>query len=402
MVFNKGIKELSPELRLLLICAQGFTEPDDKLDTIITPQIDWDLFIGLAIHHRVYPLIYKSLSRLNNNVVPSHVINTLQQAYRKNTLIAVNMAGEMVRVLNCFIEKGVKSLILKGSPLALKLYGDINLRPSKDIDILVDPKDLEIAAGILEEQGYSNITFDWTMTPRQEKSYLEKFHHLVFYNTERNVYLELHWKLHGFGLRALCLANIEQTDVEMAGCIVPVMQDEMWLMYLIIHGCWHRWFRLRWLCDIDRFIRLASIDWDKLKFMFDKSGSNLILHQTIILLHILCNLTVPDSIVKAVHADKKAWKQAISIIEQLSTRIDININHNSYWKNFMINNGYRLQLCSGWGGKLNYISAIFQPIKEDFKAIDLPDSLYPLYYLIRPLTWLNRRTGNSMRKGYKK
>jgi hypothetical protein len=367
---------------------------------ILLPQsVNWDLFLHLAVYHRLFPLAYKTLCSLNNPAVPAEVINALQQEYRQNALRSLCMTGEMVRIINSFEENGIQCLVLKGHPLAFKLYGDFALRPSKDIDILVEPQKLEQAEKILKEEGYINNTYDFPMTPRQKRSQINQLKHYIYFNSERNICLEIHWKIHHIDLGLPALSNLCAGKLEIAGSMVPVMADEEWLWFLMVHGCGHKWFRLRWLCDIDRFMRQSNcLDWDKIIFMANKSGLKIILHQTMILLKELFALPIPAGLKQSVLHDDKAWDLAKTVINKLVDKED-NISELQflYLKNSILMINYNLKLYSGFSNKLAYISSLCKPIGQDYKLISLPDSLYPLYYFIRPFAWLWRRI--SIAKG---
>ena len=41
--------------------------------------IDWNLFIELALHHRVYPLLYAKIKSVPNELVPKFVIQVIER-----------------------------------------------------------------------------------------------------------------------------------------------------------------------------------------------------------------------------------------------------------------------------------------------------------------------------------
>jgi len=45
--------------------------------------MDWDYFLKLAMHHRIYPLVYLKLKEVAPKLTPSHVLQTLQVEYKK-------------------------------------------------------------------------------------------------------------------------------------------------------------------------------------------------------------------------------------------------------------------------------------------------------------------------------
>ncbi|WP_148449242.1 nucleotidyltransferase family protein, partial [Paenibacillus ihuae] len=61
-------------------------------------EINWEQFVRLTLHHRVYPFIYPKLSRMQNELVPALVSERLQREYRRNTVQMLQLSGEMGRI----------------------------------------------------------------------------------------------------------------------------------------------------------------------------------------------------------------------------------------------------------------------------------------------------------------
>lgn len=199
--------------------------------------------------------------------------------------------------------------MLKGAPLAWRLYGDIAIRSSKDIDILVPPDELEKVHGILENEGYRRIETEFPMqnfTSRQLQILTRAFHHdfhVSYRHSTKNVYIEIHWKL-GNSINELPFSNESDiTRIEVVGSPLPVLSDEDWLLYLMLHGACHAWFRLRWMVDIAKFVQQESIHWEKTAFMARDFGVQSILHQSLILANGLLAAPVPPNFLSIVAHD---------------------------------------------------------------------------------------------------
>jgi hypothetical protein len=48
---------------------------------------------------------------------------------------------------------------------------------------------------------------------------------------------------------------------------------------------------------------------------------------------------------------------------------------------------YSYQMRVGWRNKMNYILSLWRPTVSDIRLISLPGPLYPLYYVIRLVTF---------------
>ena len=81
--------------------------------------MDWDYFLKLAMHHRIYPLVYLKVKEIASELAPSHVLQTLQIEYQKNTFQMLHLSGEMERISKLFTENQIRSLFLKDQLLLI-------------------------------------------------------------------------------------------------------------------------------------------------------------------------------------------------------------------------------------------------------------------------------------------
>lgn len=109
--FKLNLNLFPKELRVLLEILK--TESNEifllnKKELFI--DINWGRFLHLARHHRVYPLIYTKLKMIDGNLIPSQVIQTLYQEYKKNTLQMLLLSGEMEKISRLFTENQIRLL----------------------------------------------------------------------------------------------------------------------------------------------------------------------------------------------------------------------------------------------------------------------------------------------------
>ena len=381
-------RKICPELWLMLASADADVT---KTQNLLHEPINWDLLLQMAVHHRVYPLVYKTLNQINNPSIPKHVLDVLQLKYQVNVMQALDITGETIRMVNCFESHGIHVVVLKGAPLAWRLYGDIAIRPSRDIDILIPSEELEKAIKILEDEGYCNEIPENIMTSRQLQIFFKSNHnycrHFGYLHSKKKILLELHWKL-GYGLPMPTERNIKK--IEVFGNPIPVLTDDEWLLFLISHGAGHAWFRLRWLVDIAKFMQYDGIDWERIVFIAGMAGMQSILNQALIVANQLLAVSVPPICLSSMNHDQLAWRltsMAMNIcLANLNNEIkesnDEYINH--------LTKIYNAQLRIGWKTKFKYVLHFLDPHINDIKFISLPDSLYSLYYMIRPFTWFIR------------
>jgi len=380
----------SPEFKLLFTCLRGRVGEKERelLDAVTVEGINWDFFMGLAVHHGIYPLVYQYLSTLDNAVLPLAVVCSLREKFRENMSKSLQMTGELVKLIQLMEQNGIRVLVLKGFLLGHKLYGNVALRPAHDLDILVWPEEVDKASKIIEAQDYERIFPGCTGTPKQLRNWMKTQHHFSYWQKDKQISLELHWRLghHGLDIPLTCV-KICQIQVQIAKQSMSILGAEELLLSLALHGASHGWFRLKWLCDIGMILRQAEFSWQKLYRLTRSLGFESVLNQTIVLVHELLAVQVPDNIADTVFKDLQARKLADMTIPFITKHYHRNTGVSLYyWQK-----KYELNLRYGWRRKLSFIHGHFLPTDADIELIALPAYFYFIYYLLRPFTWLGRK-----------
>lgn len=384
---------LPPELKLILLCLQRrTTEKKPEIINAPLPGYNWDLFMRMAMHHRVYPLVYRYLSTSRHMTVPRDVERMLQQKSRETAAKALQMTGELLKVLRTMTEKGIRAVVLKGFPLGYRQYGDMALRPSRDLDILVWPEDLEKARKVIEAHGYAQTYPCFPETPGRLRHWMKTQHHIEYLHQDKEICLELHWKL-GNQDMDLPLSEIGDrlTYIMLAGQPVLMPGTEELLLFLVLHGASHAWFRLRWLCDIAAILQQGGFSWERLYKLIKYLDMETLFNQAIILARDLLAAPVPDKIAAGLAQDRKA-QQLVDMALPIIAADDFNPANLVMGKPFYFHHKrYQFGIRCGWKRKLAHIHGCFSPREKDIGLISLPDNLYFLYYLLRPLTWFGQR-----------
>jgi hypothetical protein len=95
-----------------------------------------------------------------------------------------------LRAIAMLASAGVRSAVLKGPLMGEEIYGDPGRRPSSDIDLLVAPEDLQIAASVIRELGYGAAT-DYLAD-----NGLPLLHLMLQHERRELPTIELHWRVH--------------------------------------------------------------------------------------------------------------------------------------------------------------------------------------------------------------
>ncbi len=370
------------ELELLLDIIK--TENDDSLEELkkeLFAEIDWDFFLQLARHHRVYPVIYTKLIKIDNRMIPKNVIRTLFKEYQKNTFQMLHLSGEMEQVSKLFTENQIRLLFLKGPVIAADLYGDISLRTSKDLDLLIPLDSLEKAEKLLLSLGYEK-----EMVPNILNEWKWRYHHVVYYHPSRNIQLEIHWRLQPFPLREPRFNELWERKRIGSITSYPVyfLGNEDLFLYLVSHGARHGWFRLRWLLDIDKLLR-KGLNFEIIKIIMKKYQNRHIVGQALILASGLLKTPIEKGGGKLTEGSDSKKMAQNTLVFIKDTESLTNIMTTKYYKRYLRSLMSTLQ-------KFLYCLILLYPSSSDAKTLRLPKSIHFLYFPLRPFLSAWRKT----------
>lgn len=214
------------EAALLITCLRG-------LPIIVPDDTDWDEVLRLALNHGVLPMIYQSLLEQGTKM-PGFFTAAAQQS----RIAARKLASELEGLLGEFAEQGIEVLPLKGPAMAVALYGDVALRPSVDLDLLVRRRDYRRAEAWLSNNGF---------VARPASDYNRQFR-------RSGLSVELHFKL-----ASPQFCSFDADDIwdrsnrdEFRGRPIRAMDEEGLVLFLCAHGLKHGFSRLIWILDLAR------------------------------------------------------------------------------------------------------------------------------------------------------
>lgn len=245
-------------LRVLCGCLGTALAPGTAALAATMRPADWNSFLYLAtIRHRVAPVVATHLSALNP---PPEVAEELSRDVRFCTLETLRQGAALRELLASAGEAGITPVILKGIPLAEKLYGAAGNRHARDIDLLVGPSQIRTMAGILDELGYAPAPV-YRLRGRLvgTRALAQECYDLEYVGGRGHLPVEIHWRTSHYagwpdftGSEALT----EAQDTSIGTVRVPT--DSANLVYLAGHGSMHAWARLKWLADIGRLAMIRG------------------------------------------------------------------------------------------------------------------------------------------------
>jgi hypothetical protein len=395
--------DFSPEIRLLLYCLQHSPDEIDSLGVkqLYTSGINWDIFIELIDKHRVAPNIYRKIQKLKNGILPEHIYEVLKIRYQKDLANALNITAELVRLTTLFNQNNIPVISVKGPVLAVLLHGDCGARSYGDLDFLIPIAYYEKTDWLLRKAGYKNVYFELPLNKNQFAYLSKSIHHFGYTSNERRLSVEIHWRFFDYSRYFTCdFFQLQQTaqKITISGTAVQTLSDQDTHLYLYAHGAIHCWYRLKWLCDVVDFSeKYAPINWDQLIERSIELGMRRALAQGALLAHTLLEMTLNDKVRMLINDEKiipKLVHNACKVIKQKENRT---LPTGREWITIKMN---ILNLKKDSGYKLATILQDLRVSPEDMYTVHLPDKLFFLYYILRPILiiWRNLLKSNRIKK----
>lgn len=394
-MFDEKLRQLSPEFRLLLACCQPDTEQTNPEELLAFSRrgVQWPEFLRLAERHQVTSLAYRNLKHCAQEIAPPEAMKAIKDrsdARRRSSLI---LAGELAKLSRVFAAAGVRVIPLKGPALSLQLYNDLTLRSFVDLDLLARPEDLDTVEEALFSAGLVRAAPDFALSPRQRAYFMRIGRHYAYIHPQNRFHVELHWRLwpnpHLLPPNQTAQAFERCQSINLAGNPVPILADEDNLAFLAIHGASHKWTSLKWLCDLVALINhLENAQWQRLADAAMQTNLRRPLAQGLALVNALFNLPLPGSARAAIQEDRRIQElvqlafTALTVATPSEPQGNLHrFYHTQYlWK---LNDSFEYRLIALENFWLD-------PFARDWKDIHIPDALFPLYIILRPLLWFRR------------
>jgi len=251
----------SGEDRLISLSTLALEDDEKKreLEKIIAEEIDWQDFSG----RETSLLIYHNFKKLSlESFIPPPIKESLERYFLSNTGYNIISLENLARVLKILNGNKIPVIVLKGAALCETVYPHLGARSFCDLDIMVQPKDLQMVKRELERLDYS-----FPPTAAQ--------HHLVTCpSSNHSLPLEVHWDLVNetspFQKYAFKLSMErfweEAIPLKIRGTDALSLSLEHQLIYLAVHMLKEGYANRKWLVDIYLLLKSfkGKINWDKL------------------------------------------------------------------------------------------------------------------------------------------
>lgn len=357
--------------------------------------VDWDRVARIAVRHGVSALVVDALEQADI-AVPDRLLRVA----RRRVTATLRQAGEAVRLRKCFADADIPVLFLKGTALAVRLFGRIELRDAVDIDLAVAADNLPSAWRILDQAGYRRIIPRQELSPETRRLFVwaakDSFHR----HGDHGMVVELHWRLSDDlpdpGVPPL---RRWQEVAAMRGEPLATLADEELFIYLCTHGAAHLWARLKWLVDVGAMISASDDGGMRYWARAQASGAGRAAASAFFLLNELMGRPLPEGfpVSRPLRVQALNWL-TLRVIRAGDGERDLADTAYRGWAELTA----KLLIAPGMANLLSVVRRVLFSA-EDIGALGLPMALSFLYPLLRIPLLIVRRWRRSARRstGYR-
>jgi hypothetical protein len=306
---------------------------------------------------------------------------------KKQQFKAMTLVRELALLDVIFEKNQIPYLSIKGPAFGQLIYGDFDTKNSRDLDILVDQSKLLEVCHLLIKNGFKLLAGFLTYNNKQQQAFIKEENQLLFMHEERKIMVEVHWRL--FANQYLLPLEFdslykERQEVKLANRLIPCPSNEVVFVYLCCHGGKHAWEMLYWLHEITTL--LQKKEWLKMNTVLELIKAHKL--ERIVALAVdlsedLLNLRTPKDLKSVSNSvDVEELKEAcISRIKQ------VGVESSSDFSTNILKLKFKMKLKSGLRYKINNLKL---HSRNDYKLVKLPESLFFLYFWLRPFFWIRR------------
>lgn len=299
----------------------------------------------------------------------------------------------LLRLVGVLESTGIAVLAYKGPVLSLQLYGDLGLRDSVDLDLVVTPERYADARRALIDMG---LTASESRSERQERALFRWLGHACF-ATEAGERVELHWRLaplqFPFALSPEdALGRAERLNV--AGVPMRVMEHGDLVATLAMHGARHLYERVEWLAALARLL-LDDV----------RPAEALIAHAERVRARRMLIVSAGVAIRVLGAPLGEGWRTALTndpegdALAQEIAELVVRCGRSGSWPpdGAAQQRLYARLLDSPRDRVRSLLHAALLPTDREWETVRLSDALTPLYLLVRPARLLARYARRALR-----
>lgn len=397
-----------PEIELLLCCARTHIdlETAQQIRDLLQQDIDWAYLIRIASQHRTMSLLYWNLKTTALEGVPQSIISELENLFHANAQRNWLLTNELLKLLNLFKVYNIPAIPYKGPVLIALLYGNLALRSTGDLDILVHKQDILKVKEVLMSEGYKPLLIlkrgerykpTFQITSALEAEFLDspsQYNYKFKPSNDRIAPLEIHWTITGQGSSLKLDSEWWWDSVQSISLfdttILSFLPEDL-LLILCLNSMKDQWKYLKGVCDVAELLRVhRQMDWELVMKRAKTLEIERILFLGLLLASDLLRTELPDGVCRRIQVDPVVKLYAAKLCQQTFDETD---NFSGVSENFLFRllrepppakvpyKGYLI-----W----QFFRLAMTPTEEDRMLFSLPASLEFLYYLVRPVRLIGK------------
>ena len=368
------------ELQFRLLQRIGSNQKaQERIQDIITADLDWESVISTSSCHGTLPLLHAAIRDLDLHP-PEAVKKSLRETYEQRALANIDHVKQLNTVVQTLRCQGIRVIPYKGPMLTRVAYDELGLRWFSDLDLLVAPENILEARETLLENGYRQTNLVGVPPTELVDGSIFRWGGEFHFDKDDCIPVELRYRFVGKLSDAqsvfydLC---DNQTSRQIAGIEFPSLSLEDRLIILLAHGTKHGWNRLSWIYDI-ALLSQNNINWKTVLRRSEKYGWQDATLLGLAVASELANIELPPIVRQSINNNIRAQFGA-SIIQKLyqdpNRYAEMNVDTLMsvlYLNKSIVESTKELA------------DIVFSPWEKDYQWVSLPPQLYPLYYLVRP------------------
>lgn len=215
-----------------------------KLEKLSEKEKSFLLYVSIC--EGLHGLLY---SAIPDKAFPLRLYEELKSEYYKTIARWILLTEKFLPIAIEIESNGIEYLILKGFVYSHYLYSSPGLRPIKDIDLLIHPKDVGVIDALLQKYG-----FEQTISDEMNYSRYDGI----------DIVLDVHTKLM-FPPAVDLWENLKEIKIENHSFYTLDLENQM--VYLISHPLiQHGYLMLIWVYDFLLFVRRHNKELDHARF----------------------------------------------------------------------------------------------------------------------------------------
>jgi hypothetical protein len=376
----KNSNVISPEAVFLLTAVRRFFEPNSPSPD--AQDVDVARLRAMAVSHAVIPIVYRTLQA--SAIADCADLRSQSEACAREGL---RLTAELCAISDLLGRERIAFVPLKGPILSQRLYGDVSMRAYGDLDLLIHRDDVTRARDLLLRDGYQVASsLHWQCDSAFTRSRECELHMI---HRERDTSIDLHWRI----LPGYFPSAFDRIDpwhalisTEIAGRSLSDLCAEHLLLFLCAHAGKHAFERLGWICDIARCVTVCNLDWEKLISIANGAG---VMRQIMVGLRLagdMLQTRLPAVIPQDAVAD--------ALVAQVKDRFFSGAPSPTPERVLI---PFCFRMLESTHHRARYLAGHASVSDAEYAALQLPPSMYFLYYPFRPLRLAARYLGSSLR-----